>query len=131
MTNIDKFNEISAIIFTDLYESFPIAKKIKLDDDYPEFDKEHIRDIFFDTIKFYLHEGFMKCQGEIYYGYTGLTLTSKGFTVLNAPLPESFNDKNANIISKLKKELKTQKPEIIKSLVSALVKTGVSLMMTK
>ena len=57
MDNQQKFNELSAAIFSQLYDSFPIGTQLNIRD-YPTFETEENSNIFFATIKFYIDEKF-------------------------------------------------------------------------
>ena len=122
MKNLDKFNELSAKIFPLLYESFPVGTDIKIEG-FPEFNTAENSDLFFETIKFYIDEGFIKCQKQVYGSFLGLRLTSKGFSVLNLRPPEKLSSK-INIADALKEAAGTGKTEIIKSLISQTIKHG-------
>lgn len=122
MKNLDKFNELSANIFSSLYESFPIGVDIEIEK-FPEYNTAENSDLFFETIKFYIDEGFIKCQKQVYGSFIGLRLTSKGFSVLNVKPPEKLSSKT-NIADALKEVADTGKTETIKSLISQTIKLG-------
>jgi len=125
MKNLDKFNELSATIFSSLYESFPIGVDIEIEK-FPEYNTAENSDLFFETIKFYIDEGFLKCKKQVYGSFLGLRLTSKGFSVLNEKPPEKLSSK-INIADALKEVAETGKIETIKSLISQTIKLGFTL----
>jgi len=128
MNNQQKFNELSAEIFSQLYDSFPIEKKLNIKD-YPDFNKKENRDLFFATVKFYIDEKFIRCEQQFHGGvYAGVVLTSKGFSVLNAAPPEKFNAKS-NIAIALKDAIANAKTASIKSLVSESIKLMVKMVL--
>lgn len=118
--NIEKFNKCAAEIFSLLYEHFPIPNDINLTD-YPHYDNQENNTIFFATIDFLNEENFIRYQKKVYGGYLGVVLTSKGFTVLNSPLPKAITG-NKTIGSKLKDIVKTGKDESIKILIREAIK---------
>lgn len=120
MTNKQDFNELSADLFSKLYDSFPVGIDVNIKD-YPSFDSADRSDIFFSTIKFYINEGFIRSGKQYYGGFGNLVLTSKGFTVLNEKPPENFS-KRSSIAAALNDAAQTGKTEIIKGLVSETIK---------
>lgn len=122
MNNLEKFNEISAIVFPKLYESFPSKIDIRISD-FPEYDTEESSQIFFDTLAFYIDENFIICEQKVYGGYIGLRLTSKGFSVLNADVPGKVNE-DSSFINALRNIAEISKAELIKGLISTSLKYG-------
>ncbi len=120
MDNQQKFNELSAAIFSQLYDSFPIGTQLNIRD-YPTFETEENSNIFFATIKFYIDEKFIRCDDQYYGGFSGIVLTSKGFSVLNATPPEHFASKS-NLAIELKNAIETGKTTTIKALIAEVIK---------
>jgi len=121
MGNLSKFNEISATIFLQLYESFPSKINLKAED-FPEYNTVEYADIFFNTLSFYIDEKFIQCEGRFYGGFTGLRLTSKGFSVLNTDAPVKLSP-DSNLVTAIKDAVKTGKAELIKGLISAVIRS--------
>lgn len=128
MKNLDKFNELSAKIFSSLYESFPIGEDFEIEK-FPEYNTAENSDLFSETIKFYIDEGFIKCQKQIYGDFLGLRLTSKGFSILNVKPPGELSSKT-NIADALKEVADTGKKELIKNLISQTIKLGFTFIST-
>ncbi len=125
MKNLQIFNELSADIFSLLYESFPIGIDVAIEN-YADFNTAENSDLFFETIKFYIDEGFIRCAKQVYGTFIGLKLTSKGFSVLNAKPPEMISSQS-NIISAIKEATKIGKTELIKNIISETIKFGIKL----
>ena len=123
MNNLEKFNELSAEVFSRLHEAFPVGIDIGIED-YPAFNTEETSDIFFGTIRFYIDEGFIRCKKIVYGAFLGVRLTSKGFSVLNADPPGKISSES-NIASALKTAAKTGSSELIKTLISEAIKLGI------
>ena len=100
MDNRKLFNDFSAKLFDKLYDSFPIGLDINIED-FPELSTKENSEIFSSTINFYSNEGFIRFKDKFYGVFTGVLLTSKGFSILNATPPEKFNTKS-NIGAELK-----------------------------
>lgn len=83
MTNIEKFNQCCAGFLALFYESFPVKVHISIGD-YLEYDHPENSELFFSTIEFLKDEGFIRYDSDIYGGYMGVVLTSKGLAILNA-----------------------------------------------
>jgi len=125
MKNLKKFNELSADIFPLLYESFPVGMDIEIKN-YPNYNTAENSELFFETIKFYMDEGFIKSGKQVYGSFLGLRLTSKGFSVLNASPPEKISSKHS-LLSAIKEATKVGKTELTKSLISETIKLGIKL----
>jgi hypothetical protein len=123
--NQQKFNELSATIFSKLYDSFPIG--IDLDvKNYPAYDNSESSDLFVATVRFYIDEQFFRCNNQYYGGFSGLVLTSKGYSVLNAQPPEQFASKSS-IATALKDAIATGKTALIQTLVSESIKLAIKI----
>ncbi|PSL15109.1 hypothetical protein CLV44_1053 [Marinobacterium halophilum] len=126
MSNISQFNEISALIFPKLYEVFPSKLDLRVSD-YPDFDNEESSSIFINTVSFYFDEGYIKYDDQLYGGFFGVRLTSKGFSILNIEAPVKL-EIESNLVGAIKDAAETGKKELIKSLVSTVIKYGSSLL---
>ena len=76
-------------------------------------------------------EGFINISETFYDGFSGVVLTSKGFTVLNASPTDALiqNTKKAsNMAEAIKNTLKTGKNELIKSAISESIKLSMKLL---
>lgn len=108
--NMKLFNELSAKVLDSLYEKFPVAMEYKIEN-FPPLNNEENSDVFFDTFKFLSSENYIKFQRQVYGGFTGVTLTSKGLSILNA-VPDSLKEKEA-LSQSLKNALKNGSEEVI------------------
>lgn len=120
MYNRKLFNDFSAKLFDKLYDSFPIGLDINIED-FPELNTDGNSEIFSSTINFYSNEGFIRFEEKFYGVFTGVVLTSKGFSILNATPPEKFNTKS-NIGAELKAALTVGKTAAIQDLISEIIK---------
>lgn len=120
MDNRKLFNEFSAKLFAELYENFPIGTDFKIED-FSELNTKENSEIFFSTIRFYINEGFIRCEKQFYGGFSSIVLTSKGFSILNATPPEIFSLKS-NIGAELKTAIAAGKTAVISTLVSEIIK---------
>ena len=120
MDNRKLFNEFSAKLFAELYENFPIGTDFKIED-FPELNTKENSEIFFSTVRFYIDEGFIRCEKQFYGGFSSIVLTSKGFSILNATPPENFSLKS-NIGAELKAAVAAGKTTVITTLVSEIIK---------
>ena len=123
MSNLEQFNEISAVIFPKLYESFPSKIDIRISD-FPKNDTEENSQIFFDTLNFYSDEKFITFEQKVYGAYKGVRLTSKGFSVLNADAPVRLY-RDSSFIDAIKNVAEIGKSELIKEIISTAVKYGI------
>jgi len=104
------FNELSAIILYSVFEKFPVAIEFSIED-FPSFNTVENSDIFYDTFKFLSNENYINFQHQVYGGFIGVTLTSKGLCVLNA-VPDSLKEKKSFSLS-LKNALKNGSEEVL------------------
>ncbi len=79
-------------------------------------------DIFYDTFKFLSNENYINFQRQVYGGFIGVTLTSKGLSVLNA-VPDSLKEKEAFSLS-LKNALKNGSEEVLADTMKKLIAFG-------
>lgn len=104
------FNELSAIILYSVFEKFPVAIEFSIED-FPSFNTVENSDVFYDTFKFLSNENYINFQHQVYGGFIGVTLTSKGLCVLNA-VPDSLKEKKSFSLS-LKNALKNGSEEVL------------------
>jgi hypothetical protein len=93
--NLQEFNEITAVIFSQLYLTFPIPRAM-----HPEFaahmlglpDQRHemssartFEKVFAQTLKWLVDEGFVRGEGLV--GIDGVVLTTKGLAAMNVVPP--------------------------------------------
>jgi len=128
LDNRKLFNEFSAKLFAELYENFPIGTDFKTED-FPELNTIENNEIFFSTIRFYINEGFIRCEKQIYGGFVDIVLTSKGFSILNAKPPENFSLKS-NIGAELKTAVAAGKTTVVSTLVSEIIKIATRLIIS-
>lgn len=81
--NMKIFNECAAKILDSLYDSFPVGKEYKILD-FPDLNNANDSDVFFSTVQFLKNENYINYQNQYYGGFSGVTLTSKGLSILNA-----------------------------------------------
>lgn len=85
------FNECAAKILDSSYDSFPVGKEYRIHD-FPDLNNANDSDVFFSTVQFLKNEHYIKYQNKYYGGFSGVTLTSKGLSILNAT-PAILNKK--------------------------------------
>jgi hypothetical protein len=122
--NMDAFNKYAAIIFDRLYQSFPNQIDLmanEIEEFYPEK-----RDVIFSTVKFLKREDFIIFSQQVYGGFTGMVLTSKGLSILNET-PEAL-DKNGTIGSQIRKAVKSGSKQIISDIITQIINSGLSSM---
>ena len=100
MTNIEKFNQCCAGFLALFYGAFPVKVHISIGD-YLEYDNPENSELFFSTIEFLKDEGFIRYDSDIYGGYMGVVLTSKGLAGLNGVVSELDDDKTIGQLIKL------------------------------
>jgi hypothetical protein len=121
MTNIEKFEQCSAELLAQLYQSFPVKMHISIRD-YAHYDNEDNSGLFFATIEFLNDEKFIRYDSDIYGGYMGVILTSKGLAILNSTQPEIIDDKET-IGHKITHAVNENSNDLIKTLINTLLKT--------
>jgi hypothetical protein len=102
------FNELSATILDSLFEKFPVAIEFSIEE-FPALKTIENSDVFFNTFKFLSNENYIKFQHQVYGGFIGVTLTSKGLSVLNA-IPVSLKEP---LSQSLKNALKKGSEEVL------------------
>ncbi len=120
MTNIEKFEYCSAELLAQLYQSFPVKMHISISD-YGHYDNEDNSSLFFSTIEFLNDEKFIRYDSDIYGGYMGVILTSKGLAILNSTLPEITDDKET-VGNKIINAVNENSKELIKKLINKFIK---------
>ncbi|WP_085703913.1 hypothetical protein [Pseudomonas sp. B15(2017)] len=91
-TNIDLFDQITGLIFSKLYQKFPVAIDISSMDFIESF-PDHIDrpgEFFADTVEWLIESGYVVARTKSSYAYTfeDCTLTAKTLEVLKA-IPKS------------------------------------------
>ncbi len=94
--------------------------------EFPEYNTVENSDLFFDTITFYIDEKFIQCENQVYGAFIGLRLTSKGFSVLSVEAPGKLSP-GSNLVTAMKNATRTGKTELIKGLISEVIKYGIQL----
>jgi len=96
--NIDIFNESAALIFSELYKSFPVplylqyenmTKQLFKDDD--TIDRNNHLEVFINTIAWLKTSGYIWLDSESEMEVYGVVLSQKGLEVLKIT-PDSSND---------------------------------------
>ena len=119
MTNIEKFEKCSAELLAQLYKSFPVKMHISISD-YSHYDNEDNSGLFLSTIEFLSDEKFIRYDSDIYGGYMGVILTSKGLAILNSTLPEMIDDKET-IGHKITHAVNENSTDLIKTLINTFI----------
>jgi hypothetical protein len=90
---MDEFNRITVLVLGQLYEAFPQALRLKVEDVYEAPNENDIR-YFSYTVEFLASEGYIKHQGASDEGlfFIEVILTMKGLTVLRLT-PDSLDAK--------------------------------------
>ncbi len=122
--NIDLFNRFCGELLSRLYESFPVEKDIILED-FEYLDNEESNSIFFSSINFLKKEGFISYNMAAYRAFTQVGLTAKALTLLDA-VPQSIKTKRTRG-DELKNIIKEGKSEVIKKIISELIKASMDL----
>lgn len=114
MSNIEKFEQCCAELLVLFYESFPVKVNISISD-YLNYDNPENSELFFSTIEFLTDEKFIRYDSDVYGGYMGVVLTSKGLAVLN----KSFDDELLGV--KIKSAVNEHNLVSISALIKVLV----------
>jgi hypothetical protein len=115
--NIILFDKCVALILDTLYQNFPIETYIKCSN-FVEFDAEDKSEVFFSTMRFLKKENFIIFSEQVYGGFIGVVLTTKGLGLLQA-VPKSLKEP---FFSQIKKAIKSGSnlliSEVIKQFIS-------------
>jgi hypothetical protein len=124
LSNMDDFNEATALILAKLYESFPqrqsfeIARLVEGADDNKRLN-------YLDTILFLAREGFIRYEGIIATdSVKNVTLTLKGLAVLNET-PDVLKEKTP-LGTKLMGVVGEGSREVVRAVVQEVLKIGIS-----
>jgi hypothetical protein len=127
-SNMELFNQLTVVLLTRLHDNFPVAQNIFIED-YEEFDSEEKQQVFFGTILFLTKENYIANTAQIFGGFLGVSLTSKGLTLLNEkPAAVSKSD---SLVELFKDALKDGTAESFKTCVAVLTKAALALSMDK
>ena len=136
-SNIEQFNEITGIVFAYLYESFPVARDLTIDD----FTHENVSDYYVrsslhsglslggharmvqQTIQWLVIEGYLRTKLQSSGGFRGCVLTSKGLETLNL-IPDSLD---SSIGEKLVTAVKEESKTAVRSLIQKALAYGVTI----
>jgi hypothetical protein len=123
MSNMDDFNEATALILAKLYEAFPqrqsfeIARIVEGADDNKRIN-------YYDTILFLEREGFIRYEGKVATdSFSNVTLTSKGLAVLNET-PDALKEK-IPLGTKLMGVVREGSKEIMRTVVQQIIKGAI------
>ena len=91
MPNMEEFNRITVLVLGKLYETFPQAIRLKVEDVYDAPDENDTKNFSY-TVDFLTSEGYIKHQGANDEGlfFIEVCLTMKGLTVLRST-PDSLD----------------------------------------
>jgi hypothetical protein len=111
--NMRDFNEITAVIFSKLFDAFPVARHINADEVAPVLGIADIREqmpsgrlfkeVFAITLDWMINEGFVRSSGRS----IDFVLTTKGMAALNAVLP-SLSQPLGSELAEVTKEASTE-----------------------
>lgn len=127
-SNMELFNELTVHFLAKLYEKFPVEQDIMVKD-YPDYDNAQKVDVFFDTIKFLIREHYIHHNAQPYGGFIGVSLTSKGLSVLDSK-PASLS-KSASLVALFNDALKSGSAESYKTCVKELTNAALNLSIEK
>lgn len=133
VSNIEKFDDITAKVFAELYLSFPVPKTLMAEDFVESamvFDERHGMEIptddaefFIATAEWLMQAGYLTCKPYPYLRVDDAVLTAKGLEILKA-IPDSVNSKST-IGEELATTAKEGGKEIARGLVSEALGLGV------
>lgn len=126
MSNLDKFNEITAKVFADCYSSFPVPLNF-CQSDYIEGVSDAESDpLFFSTLEWLKKHGYIsfECPELGWANYYDVQLTEKGLTALNA-VPDALKEKKT-VGDKVVEVVKTGSKELMSECIRQIVRATVS-----
>ncbi|VVP05437.1 hypothetical protein PS903_03001 [Pseudomonas fluorescens] len=133
VSNIEKFDDITAKVFAELYLSFPVPKTLMAEDFVESamvFDERHGMEIptddaefFIATAEWLMQAGYLTCKPYPYLRVDNAVLTAKGLEILKA-IPDSVNSKST-IGEELATTAKEGGKEFARGLVSEALGLGV------
>jgi hypothetical protein len=123
MSNMDDFNEATALILAKLYEAFPQRISFKVTDLIEGADANKLRN-YGDTILFLTNEGFIRWDTRSSNeSFNHVTLTSKGLTVLNIE-PNALQEK-ISLGTKLMSVVREGSKEVMRTVVQQVIKGAI------
>ena len=125
MSNMDDFNEATVLILAKLYEAFPQRLWFKVVDLVEAAADDNKLRNYGDTILFLESEGFIRYEShKLNEVFDGVTLTSKGLTVLNY-VPDVLKEKTP-LGAKLLSVVQEGSKEGIRTVVEQVIKSAMS-----
>lgn len=121
--NIELFNHFVADLLSLLYRGFPKEINIELES-FDYLNTQEDADVFYSTVRFLEHEGFIRYSNQTYGGFVMVSLTAKGLAALNE-IPDSI-EKKEPMSARINSALQSGSAEVIKSAIVELFKLSVS-----
>lgn len=126
MSNLDRFNEITAKVFADCYSSFPVPLYFR-QSEYVEEAGDAEPDLLFSSTLEWLKKHdylFFKCPEIGGTEYWDVQLTEKGLAVLNA-VPDALKEKKT-VGDRVIEVVKTGSKELMSECIRQIVRATVS-----
>jgi hypothetical protein len=129
MPNMDEFNRITVLVLGKLYEAFPQAVRLEVEDVHDGPDENDVKNFSY-TVEFLASENYIKFQEASDEGrfFVEVTLTMKGLTVLRS-VPDSLDAKETlgnRFAGFLKNGAKDVSKELLKGAVNQLMAAAMS-----
>jgi len=129
MPNMDEFNRITVLVLGKLYEAFPQAVRLNVEDVHDAPNENDVRNFSY-TVEFLASENYIKFQAASDEGlfFVEVTLTMKGLTVLRS-VPDSLDAKETlgnRFAGFLKNGAKDVSKELLKGAVNQFMTAAMS-----